>query len=248
MAVSGVVGWLNIRHLAIDLRIPDEIYRDIPTQLVIRISNQRRWLPSFLLRVIICGETLAVPYLPGSAPLSRQLVHTFGQRGMVPVGPAFVVSPFPINFFVRASQLPLTAGVLVFPPPRRLSHPGAAERHRHQGASLSPQRGVDGETVAIGDYTGREPLKLVHWRLSAKHPDLKVKHGAQPAGEPLTIDLAALPGTLEERLAGATYLVNRLIRLGRPVGLLLDGRNIPPEMSRQHRLRLLKELAVYGQD
>lgn len=247
MAVSGVVGWLNIRNLAIEVRIPDEIYRGIPSQLVIRLNNQRRWLPSFLLQLTIGGETMRVPFLLRGAPLTRQLLHTFSQRGVVAIGSVFVASPFPVNFFIRARQLPCTETALVFPTPRRLAYPGATERYQRQGTATSRQRGVDGDTVAIGDYTGREPLKLVHWRLSAKYPDLKVKHGIQQAGEPLTIDLATLPGNLEERLAGATYLVNRLIRLGRPVGLLLEGRRFTPDISRQHRLRLLKELALHGQ-
>ena len=30
-------------------------------------------------------------------------------------------------------------------------------------------KGFEGDVTKISDYTGTEPLKLVHWRLSAKH-------------------------------------------------------------------------------
>lgn len=101
--------------------------------------------------------------------------------------------------------------------------------------------------MAIRDYTGGEPLKLIHWRLSARHGELKVKEMAMPSEDPLIIDVLSLPGGgLEENLSCAAYLVNRAVRLRRPVGLKFGARVVRPDLTRAHRLRLLTELAVYG--
>jgi hypothetical protein len=54
--------------------------------------------------------------------------------------------------------------------------------------------------------------------------------------------------TLEERLSYCTYLVNRLAKGGRPVGLKIGDRLIAPAASRSHRLKLLGELAVYAKN
>ena len=51
---------------------------------------------------------------------------------------------------------------------------------------------------------------------------------------------------LEERLSRAAFTVNRLCSHHRMVGLRLgDGRSIPPASGTAHRLRLLRELALY---
>jgi hypothetical protein len=67
--------------------------------------------------------------------------------------------------------------------------------------------------------------------------------------DPVLLEVDAIPGRdLEERLGYCAFLVNRLVRGGRPVGLKLAHRVIAPAATRTHRLKLLGELAVYGQD
>lgn len=101
------------------------------------------------------------------------------------------------------------------------------------------------ETIA--DYTGVEPLKLVHWRLSARHENLKVKQLTSLADVPLMIDIAQLPGqSLDDRLSCGAWVVNRSIRANRPVGLVTGAKVIGPDTSRLHRLKLLTELALHG--
>ena len=108
-------------------------------------------------------------------------------------------------------------------------------------------KGYEGDVTKISDYSGAEPLKLIHWRLSAKHGELKVKELTASAQTPVIIDIAALQGrNLEENLSRAVFLINRLVRSNRPVGLKLRERMLAPAVSRTHRLRLLSELALYG--
>ncbi|MGA2152654.1 MAG: DUF58 domain-containing protein, partial [Geobacteraceae bacterium] len=84
---------------------------------------------------------------------------------------------------------------------------------------------------------------------SARHEEFKVKEMNATSREPVMIDVDSLPGrNLEENLSCAVYLINRLIRRNLPVGLKLQERVINPAISREHRLKLLSELAVYGKD
>ena len=94
-------------------------------------------------------------------------------------------------------------------------------------------------------HSPRKSLRRIHWRLSARYDTLKVKQFAAGGAEPVVIDPARLPGDTETRLGMATDLVNRLHRGGRPVGLKLGDRLIPPSHGRSHRLRLLRELALH---
>ena len=107
---------------------------------------------------------------------------------------------------------------------------------------------MSGELERIYPYSGSEPLRMIHWKHSARSHDFLVKGFGRSVVAPLVIDLDALPGQgVEERLSRAAWLVQRWVR-ERPVGLMLGGRVLPAGMGKQHGLKLLKELAVYGSD
>ena len=76
-----------------------------------------------------------------------------------------------------------------------------------------------------------------------------VKETSDTAREPVIIEPQALPGNgIEEQLRCASWLVNRYMRHNRPVGLQLPQQRIAPSTGIRHRLHLLTELALYGQN
>lgn len=249
MAVSGVLGWLNIHGLDAVVTPPDEVYSGVPTLFTLRLTNRKRLLPSFLLQVGCDGATADFRVMDRQGTATSSLMMTLMGRGHHTLGGVTVCSPFPINFFVRCRNLPLDLRTVVFPVP--LGCPGATDSRTHgRSGSLAAQgKGYEGDIDRIVAYSGGDPLKMIHWRLSARHDELKVKELSATAREPLVIDIDRLPaGNLEEKLSCATYLVNRLMREGRPVGLKLRKRLLKPADSRGHRLRLLTELALYGKN
>ena len=138
---------------------------------------------------------------------------------------------------------------MIFPAPVSCGMPGSLDKALRNGSAATSLKGYEGDVSRIADYTGSEPMKLIHWRLSAKHEEFKVKEMNSTSREPVILDPDALPGrNLEENLSCAAFLVNRLIRANRPVGLKMQDRVITPAVSREHRLRLLAELAVYGKN
>lgn len=248
MAISGVLGWLNIRGVEARLILPPEIYRNTPCVATLELTSRRLLLPSFLLRIGLMGSAEMLLLLPrhGKARLSIPLV--FPVRGRGTIDRLHLSSPFPVGFFVRSSPVSLGTEYLVFPAPLRGPLPGGGDglgRGEHRPAG----RGYDGDLERIGDYTGREPFKLIHWRLSARHGSLKVKELSDTGAVPLLLDLQQLPSEgAEEALGRAAYLVNRLTRAHRPIGIKLPTKLIAPAADQAHRLRLLRELALYGTD
>lgn len=249
MATSGVLGWLNIRGIEVRLTLPREIYRATPCTATLELTNRRLVLPSFLLRVSVmsgAGTLLALPR-HGTARVAIQLV--FPARGRGTIDRLHLASPFPVGFFVRSRPVTLKTPYLVFPAPVKSPIPGSGDEQGHRGEHRPFSRGLNGDLERIGEYSGREPLKLIHWRLSARHGSLKVKEFAATGADPLTLDLEQLSGeNREEMLGRAAYLVNHLIRANRPLGLKLPHTVIPPAADQAHRLRLLRELALYGTD
>ena len=249
MAVTGVFGWANIQGLQVELTVADEIYAGRETLAKVRLVNTKRLHPSFLLKLAILGETVTVPLLEKRGEVEVAFAPVFPLRGVYADHVCTVFSPFPANFFVRGVRAELVDEVAVFPRPLPLATGSDVSGKRGGGAYPLPRKGYEGEVAKINDYTGSEPMKMIHWRLSAKHVDLKVKEMTAVSVEPVIIDPTRLPGeTIEEKLSHAVFLVNALIRKNSPVGLKLKDGIVSPGDSRPHRLRLLRELAAYGHD
>lgn len=246
MAVSGIYGRANLLHLELLLDVPDEIYDGVETMVTLRVRNGRRRLPAFLLKVVLQERSFSVRLLdPGSASAGA-IPAVFRGRGAATIETAKVFSPFPVNFFVRCAPLPLDRSIVVFPAPRPCAPEGEGGRGRVQGEATDRGRGEEGDLRRIADYTGQEPLKRIHWKHSARQGALKVKEMSTVTSEPVILDLEHLPGIgLEEKLGSGVFLVNRLVRENRPVGLRLGKKFIPAGRSRGHRLRLLRELALH---
>jgi uncharacterized protein (DUF58 family) len=249
MSITGLAGMLNIKGLTPELLPPEEVYAGVVTPFKLRIHNTKRFLPSFLIRAD-CeeGHGVTIPLLPRSASVTRDVALTFPRRGHAVIRQVTVSSPFPVSFFTRYWILPSEKTFVVFPHLTQGSAFGDGLEARQSGISIRHDRGLDGELERISIYSGREPLRMIHWKLSARGNDLLVKEFGRQAATPLIIDLDKQYGqNLEERISRAAWLVRRWVR-ERPVGLKLDTRTIPSAAGHRHGLKLLTELALYGFD
>ncbi|MBW4056878.1 MAG: DUF58 domain-containing protein [Proteobacteria bacterium] len=250
MSVTGMAGMYNIKKLIPDLQPPEEIYAGIPAVFHFSVRNSKRFLPSFLIRLECNTEqSLVFPVVLQKSHASGSVMFTFAQRGNVPLGRIKISSPYPVGFFTRYWSFEINRTVTVFPHPIPSADSyGGVEDSQATGVVLSRERGLSGELERIYPYSGSEPLRMIHWKHSARSQDLLVKGFGRYTVAPLVIDLETLPGQgVEERLSRAAWLVKRWGR-DRPVGLLLGGHLIPSASGKQHRLLLLKELALYGSD
>ena len=248
MSVTGLAGMLNIKRLTPELLPPEEIFAAMPATFRLRVRNTKRFLPAFLIR-LECpdGQGVTIPLVGRSGTGEGDITLTFAERGWAAVGTITVSSPFPVNFFTRWWTFPMEDRFIVFP---RLIHgpaPGDGRERKLSGSTIRQARGVDGELERIGEYSGSEPLRMIHWKLSARSDELLVKEFGRQAAQPLLIDPDALPGSLEERISRAAWLVRRWSR-ERPVGLKLGNRTIQAEAGHRHELKLLTELALYDVD
>ncbi len=249
MSVTGLAGMYNIKKMIPDLHPPEEIYSGIPAPFRLSVKNIKRSLPSFLIRIESCtGQALVFPVVVKNAECHGTVMFTYNQRGRVPVGRITVSSPYPVGFFTRYWSFETDRTVMVFPHPLASDLYGSGEESPVTGASLRRDRGMSGELERIYPYSGSEPLRMIHWKHSARSNDLLVKGFGRCVAAPLVIDLEEVPGQgVEERLSRAAWLVKRWVS-ERPVGMLLGGRIIPTGVGRQHGLMLLKELALYDSD
>lgn len=248
MATSGIFGLRNLQQLNLAVKFPDEIYCDIPAQLTIQLNSGRQLLPHYLLTLLVHGAGADFPILLPNEQLERKVPVIFTKRGAAAITKAAVISPFPVNFFVRSNIFRIDAACLVFPKPLPPAGGWQSDNFTETGGSAQTRQASSGETESIGKYTAAEPLKQIHWKLSARHDELLVKEMAAESGRPVIIDLDALSGGIETRLSQAAHLINSFMAGGRAVGLKIGAKNIPAGISRSHRLQMLGELALHAAD
>lgn len=250
MASTGFAGKRNIEGYQLELDAPDEVYAGIPTLLTLRIANPRRFFPALLLRAELDDAAVLLPFIPAQATGSVTLPYLPPRRGHNRIACLRISSPFPVAFFVRRHTFALDGDIIAFPAPRPLPYQfSAAGREAKRPGPSSARRGNQGVVAGVYDYTGNEPLKRIHWRLSARHDSLKVKELESDASEPVVIVPDELPGAnREERLSGAAWLIDRTLRSGRPVGLQLGQSLLAPGSGRDHKLKLLRALALADAD
>jgi len=249
MAVSGLLGRYNLAGLSVEVLPPAELYAGVETLATVCLNNRKRF-PGCLISVVVDDRAVLFPLVPGKSTARLHLPLLFPARGRHELPPLAIRSPFPVSFFVRSFPIasPPESALLVFPAPKPCRAPGEGTPRSHGGARAMPRRGSDGDIERISDYRG-EPLKMIHWKLTARQGDLMVKELADTASDPLLLDLRHLPGAgIEERLRCACWLVLDCLRRQRPVGLLLPKGRIAPATGVRHRRQLLKELALYGAD
>jgi uncharacterized protein (DUF58 family) len=249
MSVTGLAGMINLKGLTPELLPPPEVFAGSATPFRLRLHNKKQHLPSFLIRVE-CGDGRGVtlPVVPHASVAETTLQMTFTRRGLARTGTLKVSSPFPVNFFTRFWTFRMDGEFIVYPRLLQGAAPGDGPETRRIGGMTWPDRGQDGELERIAGYSGREPLRMIHWKLSARGDDLLVKEFGRQSAPPLVIDPETLAGkSLEDRISQAAWLVRRKVH-ERPVGLRLGSRTIPPASGGAHGARLLKELALYGLD
>jgi uncharacterized protein (DUF58 family) len=249
MSVTGLAGMYNIKQLLPDLQQPDEIFAGIPAPMRLSVTNTKRFLPSFLVRLEwSAGQVHVFPVVLKNSSSDVTFLHTFNQRGQIPLGRVTVSSTYPVGFFTRYWSFDIDGDVTVFPHPIAAVPGGSGDESPVTGTVLRRERGLSGELEQIYPYSGAEPLRMIHWKHSARSHDLLVKGFGRCVIAPLVIDLDALSGHgVEGRLSRAAWLVRRWVR-ERPVGLMLGERIIPAGSGKRHGLMLLKELALYGSD
>jgi uncharacterized protein (DUF58 family) len=247
MSVTGLAGMYNIKKMFPDLHPPGEVFAGIPAPFRLSVRNSKRYLPSFLISVeCFDGQSLVFPVVQQNSIAYGNVMLLFNRRGEVALGKISISSPYPVGFFTRFWVYEIVSKVTVFPHPVANNYVAAAEDSPASGSGLRRSRGLSGELERIYPYSGSEPLRMIHWKHSARSQDLLVKGFGTTVASPLIINLESLPGQgVEERLSHATWLVQRWVR-ERPVGLQLDGRLYQSGMGKQHGLMLLRELALYG--
>jgi uncharacterized protein (DUF58 family) len=247
MGISGFFGKKNLSKTALEFEMPDEIYAKKETFLKVRLINSKGFLPLFLMKVKAGEYELLFPFVDRHTEAVKQIPIVFKNRGLAALEPISVCSVFPFNFFIRCRTFEDSLTALVFPEPRQCAIAAVSGMERKtKGDVQNNERGYESDIMSVREYILGDPLKYIHWKATAKTGKLKTKELSISAHQPVIIDFDKIEGRdIEAQLSCAAYMVISLIRKGIPVGMKIDGKTFMPEISAQHRLNILKQLALY---
>jgi uncharacterized protein (DUF58 family) len=241
-----MVAYRALRMLEMEIGLPPELYAGHAVPARLCMANRKRWLPAFLIRVTRNGQEALLVEVPARSSADATLTLAFPERGLHPLGEALVTSAFPFGFFHRGGTVPLEGRVLVYPTPLYPGSPLDDLRQAREMGSGAVRAGVGGDYKGERPYLPGDSLSRLNWKTWMRLGQLSVKQFEEDGGPPLRLSLETVPGpTLEERLSQLTGLVLEAHRQGRPVGLDLPGRCIPPGLGSAQRESQLRALALY---
>jgi uncharacterized protein (DUF58 family) len=250
MLISGIFGRKNLRGIDVSLEFPQEIYADALVPIGIKLTNQRRFMPAFLIRVLIADREVLFPIVDAGSSVMLYLNMVFERRGRHTVSDMFVASVFPFNFFTRFRKIPKSMDLIIFPRLQRcsLTHLLASQA-RWKGDTSSDVPGFDSDILSIRDYVYGDPMKYISWKATAKTGQVKTKELSAIQSQNIMIDFNRLEKhDLEQTLSSVTYMIVKSIQSGTSVGLLIEGETYNPDINTGHKLLLLSRLALYGQN
>ncbi|HET6464151.1 MAG TPA: DUF58 domain-containing protein [Nitrospiria bacterium] len=176
--VSGILSEQSLRKISVEWRFPTRIFAQQPVPVEVRISNGKRFLPSFSFRVDAGTDPPQSVYtFKLSAHQSTAFPQTtrFEKRGWQTLPALRFHTTFPFGFFHKSLIRPHLRTVLVYPrvlpvPPRiewMSSRPGQDHEYRQRGSGATLHN--------LRDYTPLDDARGIHWKASARESKLLLK-------------------------------------------------------------------------
>jgi uncharacterized protein (DUF58 family) len=250
MSISGIFGKSNLSKISFTVDLPQEIYAGTLFPLKITLTNNRRFLPAFLIRLTTDTFEALFPFTNTGSALSLYTSISFEKRGAHTINNIRINSVFPFNFFTRFKKIHDAYNCIVFPAmkPCDLSSLYEQEKKR-RGEKISDRLGYESDVVSIREYVRGDPLKYIHWKATAKTGKLKTKELSSLAHRPVIIDFEKIAiANIEEKISSIAYAIVQFCKKNVPVGLKINGNLYLPDVSAAHKLNLLRELALYRTD
>ena len=180
----------------------------------------------------------------------RDQVRVFAlarRRGYYPAPLLRVSTTFPLGLARAWSVVDLNMHCLVYPKPVPFQMEEFTSGSGGNDDSTISREGTE-DFYGIREYVPGDPLRQVAWKNLAKGQGMQVKEFVDYVDSRIWLDWDMFYGfSTEERLSRLCYCVLQLAKRNAPYGLKLPGIEIAPGSGLDHRDRLLRALALFGE-
>lgn len=260
IVAAGLFSERTLARLAVSRSLPSRLFADEPVPYRIVLTNGKRLMPAFSLRirehagaVRLHAPELRCPRLAPGATVTLDATATFRDRGAHELVGIEVATTYPFGLFEKTVRLPADGRALVYPAV------GSARRWSGRSPSLDEgprgtRRGSSGVSH-LRDYQAGDDPRFIHWKHSARRAKLVVREPEREGARTLILIFSnRLPPDplpvhrdwFEEAVRLTASLADRAIRDGWDVLLATwDGIG---RMGRGalHLERILRTLALIG--
>ena len=233
--------------LRLQMLAPQPLFAGALAVLGVQLINERR-SPRLAIALAPHGtQNWSWADVPAQGHASAQLSFKPPRRGLHALPALTVQTLFPLGAFRVWSVWRPAAQVLVWPAPEA-SPPPLPPGQPVPGSGIAAGARAAGEFDGVRAYQHGDPMRLIVWKKFARAGALVSRDALQMQQRQLWLDFA-LTGALEPeaRLSRLAAWVLAAEAQGLDYGLRLPGVEIPPDQGALHRLRCLKELALWGQ-
>ncbi len=190
---SGVLSGIVLHALELELGLPDHVFAEQPAAARLRVSNHKRFLPTFSLTIsgrgssrrmrrrqatpmksVILTQAVYVPYIPARNSASYDVALTFPARGRYSQESFQITTGFPFGLLCKTRRVPCGRDILVLP------NVHASRKFTDVLPLIGNEidsclKGRSHDLYAIRDYQESDSARHVDWKASARVQQLKVR-------------------------------------------------------------------------
>lgn len=250
IVISGIMSEASVRGVQVTRALPGTVFKGAPARGVFRVTNGKRLVPSYALRVSEAVGPAAVAFilrLDAGRSVEARAEYIFDKRGVARLDEVIVSTRFPFGLFTKGKKEEATAEVLVLPSIDRGAAGAATGASVPSGALSGGRRGEGGGLRGLRQYTLADDARHIHWKSAARSPALFMKEfEAEQKGRVVVVfENRGEPSEAFEALVDeAAGTINHFIERGFAVGLRTLTAERPPDAGREQLVRLLRELAL----
>jgi len=273
IALNGIFSESTVKEIEVTLKLPQRVYVHQPFISFVEIENQKRFAPSFLMRLSHLWETIpfkkdrksrksppfltkqafCIKILPGEKAKLR-VESTFLRRGKYAFKGLRIATRFPFGLFDKSRDVDLPAEVIVYPEKKVFPIPGA-DRSAGLGQYESSQKGLGGDLYALRPYTIDDDARHIHWRISAKVGSPMVREFEATGQEKVFVffdhsfhkakNLVSDKELqfFENALSAISFLLDEAHEKGQWIGFATSEKTFSPERGEQHFTEIMDYLA-----
>jgi len=241
---------INMNGLKLRVHQSQPIFANNPANIDITISNKKRIIPSFSIKVLMPAGIKGVAYFPKISGLSDELKNVpvvYKKRGIYRSGDFFIESSFPFILFSNRILCRVEGEVIVYPEIKEID--GIIPEFTSERYELSPQGiGRGDEFSMIREFRYGDDWRRIHWKASAKATKFMVTEYATEEPKRLTVIFDNLKPhdteSFEKAVCFAASLSDRFLKEGFFIRLLTCKKVIPFGTGREHLFKILDFLAA----
>jgi uncharacterized protein (DUF58 family) len=251
ITASGIMSNIALKNLEIRRDVSGRLFAKTPTLYQLGVTNQKKYLSSYLLFVKDDAPFLSGALLQLIGPKEEAISiieAVFPRRGPFKFGKVMVSTSFPFGIFIKGMKRDIDGEILVLPRIRDID-PDAFDFKVWEGEIILNKSGQGGEPWGITEYFPGDNPRHIHWKSSAKRDDILKKEFTEESERKITIRLIMLDtlseDEIEYKIEAAASVAVRFIRGGYAVGLILGSEFLNPKGGAGQLDRILEMLALF---